>query len=241
MTEHVEYPGRDLEAMSFAVNYHKWILDEFRPFLGKRVVEVGAGTGSFSEMLNGERIDRLTLIEPSAMFDVLSNVIIGRDGIEINFEQALFAQVCGKVAMRDKPDSIIYVNVLEHVEHDVTELKLIHKTLAPGGRCLIFVPALMSLYGKFDERIGHFRRYAKAEIEQKCEEAGFTVLLSKYFDIAGIIPWWIKYKLLGSDSLESGAVTFYDKFAVPVTRLIESLVKPPVGKNILIVCKKIPT
>ena len=71
MTEHVEYPGRDLEAMSFAVNYHKWILNEFRPYLGKSVVEVGAGTGSFSELLIEERIERLTLIEPSAMFDVL--------------------------------------------------------------------------------------------------------------------------------------------------------------------------
>ena len=239
MTKHVEYPGRDLEAMSFAVNYHKWILDEFRPFLGKRVVEVGAGTGSFSDMLTGERIDRLTLIEPSAMFDILSNGIVSRDGrIEINFEQALFVQVCEKVAKRDEPDSIIYVNVLEHVENDLAELKLIHETLAPGGRCFIFVPALMSLYGKFDERIGHFRRYSKREIEQKCEDAGFKILLSKYFDTAGIVPWWIKYKLLGSDSLGSGAVTLYDKFAVPVTRLLESVIKPPIGKNILIVCEK---
>src|SRR5580765_8499623 len=134
MTEHIEYPGRDLEAMSFAVNYHKWILDEFRPFLGKRVVEVGAGTGSFSELLMGERVERLTLVEPSGMFDVLSDGNISGDGgIEINFEQALFSQVCQKVRERDEPDSIIYVNVLEHVEDDAAELRLIYETLVPGG------------------------------------------------------------------------------------------------------------
>src|SRR5258708_2978509 len=201
MTEHVEYPGRDLEAMLFAVNYHKWILDEFRPYLGKSIVEVGAGTGSFSELLNGESIERLTLVEPSAMFDVLSNGIIDGGSIEINFEQALFAQICETVAVRDEPDSIIYVNVLEHVEDDLAELKLIRETLVSRGRCFIFVPALMSLYGKFDERIGHFRRYSQREIEHKCEQMGFKILLSKYFDFAGVFPWWIKYRLLGSDSL----------------------------------------
>ena len=64
MSKKVVYVGKDLEAMSFAVNYHKWILEEFRPFLGKRLVEVGAGTGSFSEMLIGENPEDLALIEP---------------------------------------------------------------------------------------------------------------------------------------------------------------------------------
>lgn len=239
MTEHVEYPGRDLEAMSFAVNYHRWILDDFRPFLGKRVVEVGAGTGSFSEMLIGERIERLTLVEPSGMFDVLSDGNISGEGdIEINFEQALFSQVCQKVAARDEPDSLIYVNVLEHVEDDAGELKLIRETLVPSGRCFIFVPALMSLYGKFDERIGHFRRYSKSEIEEKCERAGFKILISKYFDLAGIVPWWVKYRLLGSDTIGGGSVRLYDQIVVPITRFFESGIKPPIGKNILLVCEK---
>ena len=239
MTEHVEYPGRDLEAMSFAVNYHKWILSEFRSFLGKRIVEVGAGTGSFSELLAVENIESLTLIEPSQMFDVLSGRSLGCDhGIEINMEKGLFAQVCEKVAKRDEPDSIIYVNVLEHVEDDLTELILMRETLVSGGRGFIFVPALMSLYGKFDERIGHFRRYSKREIEQKCERAGFKVILSKYFDFVGIISGWVKYKLLGSDSLGSSAVTLYDRYAVPVTRMFESAIRPPIGKNILVVCER---
>ncbi len=239
MSEKVVYVGKDLEAMSFAVNYHKWILDEFRPFFGKKLVEVGAGTGSFSELLLAEKPEQLTIIEPSEMFEYLEqNVSQIETETNIKLHQSIFAEVCGEIADKNKPDSIIYVNVLEHIEDDAGELKMIYETLETGGKCFIFVPALQSLYGEFDRKIGHFRRYAKKEIEEKCESAGFKILKSKYFDFAGIFPWWIKYKLLKSDSLESGAVTLYDKIAVPVISKFEKILPMPIGKNILLIAEK---
>jgi len=239
MTEKVVYVGKDLEAMSFAVNYHNWILDEFRPFLGKNVVEVGSGTGSFSELLLREKPEILSLIEPSEMFDSLKqNLSQFETATQTNFYQAIFAQVCETISEQKKPDSIIYVNVLEHIEDDAAELKMIYQTLDEGGRCFIFVPALMSLYGEFDRKIGHFRRYTKTGLEEKCAAAGFKILKSKYFDFAGIFPWYVKYKLLKSDSLESGAVTVYDKLVVPVIKKFESYLKPPTGKNILLIAEK---
>jgi SAM-dependent methyltransferase len=231
----VVYVGKDLEAMSFAVNYHRWILDEFRPFIGKRLVEVGAGTGNFTELLLGERPDELISVEPSDMFKYLEqNVGQLANGTKVGLHHAIFADVRGTIA-ESRPDSILYVNVLEHIEDDRLELEMIRETLAPGGRCFVFVPALMSLYGEFDRKIGHFRRYSKPEIESKMSDAGFRIVRSKYFDFAGIVPWWIKYKLLGSDSLESGAVTMYDKVAVPLVRAFEQIVPVPTGKNILLV------
>jgi SAM-dependent methyltransferase len=238
MSKQVVYVGKDLEAMSFAVNYHKWILDEFRPFLGKRLVEVGAGTGSFSELLLAEKPDSMSIVEPSEMFGFLEqNVGQIETGAQIDLHRAIFAEVRTKIAER-MPDSILYVNVLEHIEDDRGELEMIRETLVPGGRCFIFVPALMSLYGEFDRKIGHFRRYSRAEIEEKCIAAGFRILVSKYFDFAGILPWWIKYKLLKSDSLESGAVTLYDKIAVPFVRVFERFVTVPSGKNLILVVEK---
>jgi hypothetical protein len=130
------------------------------------------------------------------------------------------------------------VNVLEHIEDDSRELEMVYETLAAGGRCFIFVPALRSLYGRFDEKIGHFRRYAIAEIEEKCRAAGFKVVRSKYFDLAGIVPWFVKYKLFRSDSLEPGAVALYDKLAVPVVSAVEKAIPVPIGKNILVVAEK---
>lgn len=239
MTENVVYVGKDLEAMSFAVNYHEWILDEFRPFLGKKIVEVGAGTGSFSELILRENPETLTLVEPSEMFKALEqNLVQLETETRLYFHQAIFADVRKEIEAQDKPDSIIYVNVLEHVEDDLAELKMIFETLEKNGRCFIFVPALMALYGEFDRKIGHYRRYSKTEIEDKCRSAGFKILKSKYFDFAGIFPWWIKYKLLRSDSLGSGAVSLYDKLVVPLTANLESHLNVPVGKNILIIAEK---
>jgi SAM-dependent methyltransferase len=237
MTEtQVVYVGKDLEAMSFAVNYHKWILNEFRPFLGKKLVEVGAGTGSFSELLLQEKPEEISFIEPSEMFQYLQqNLKQVSAGTKINFYRAIFADV--RTEIKDA-DSIIYVNVLEHIEDDRAELKMIYETLVKGGRCFLFVPALMSLYGEFDRKIGHFRRYAKKELEEKCISAGFKILKSKYFDFTGIVPWWVKYKLLKSDSLESGAVTLYDKIAVPVISRFETVFPIPVGKNVLLIAEK---
>jgi SAM-dependent methyltransferase len=237
MSKKVVYVGKDLEAMSFAVNYHKWILEEFRPFLGKKLVEVGAGTGSFSEMLLDEKPDTLSLVEPSEMFKFLKqNISQMETSAAVNYYNAIFSETAGKLT--EKPDTIIYVNVLEHIEEDAAELEKVYETLEPGGHCLIFVPALMALYGAFDAKVGHFRRYTKNELEEKARAAGFKITKSKYFDFIGIFPWYIKYKLLGSGSLESGAVTTYDKFAVPVTKQFERFLRFPVGKNILAVLQK---
>jgi 2-polyprenyl-3-methyl-5-hydroxy-6-metoxy-1,4-benzoquinol methylase len=239
MNEKIVYVGKDLEAMDFAVNYHKWILDEFRPFLGKRVVEVGAGTGSFSELLLQENIDSLSLVEPSEMFGSLTAKVSQiKNQTKVDFYQSIFSEVASEIFDKQKPDSIIYVNVLEHIEDDASELEFIYKTLGKGGRCFIFVPALMSLYGEFDRKIGHFRRYTKREVKEKCQAAGFKVLKSKYFDFAGMLPWFVKYKLLKSDSLDSGAVTMYDKMAIPFVRQMEKFVNVPLGKNVLMVAEK---
>ncbi|MBS1792993.1 MAG: class I SAM-dependent methyltransferase [Acidobacteria bacterium] len=237
MSKKVVYVGKDLEAMSFAVNYHKWILEEFRPFLGRNLVEVGAGTGSFSEMLLAENPESLALVEPSGMFEFLEqNIGQLETTARVAYHNAIFSETAARLA--DRPDTIIYVNVLEHIEDDRAELEKVYETLAPGGHCLIFVPALMALYGAFDEKVGHFRRYTKKEVEEKGAAAGFRVVKSKYFDFAGIFPWYVKYKLLKSDSLGSGAVTAYDKFAVPVTKQFERFLPFPVGKNILTVLRK---
>ena len=225
--------------MSFAVNYHKWIVSEFRPLLGKRLVEVGAGTGSLSELLLQELPERLDIIEPSEMFEYLEpNLSQIETAAQVNFHQAIFADARDRIAERGQPDSIIYVNVMEHIEDDRNELAMIYDTLETGGRCFIFVPALDFLYGAFDRRIGHFRRYTRKDLTEKCEAAGFRVVKSKYMDLPGILPWWVKYKILKSDSLESKSVELYDKIAVPIISKIESLFAPRIGKNVLIVAEK---
>src|SRR5262249_4337788 len=161
--------GKDLEAMSFASNYHQWIFDEFRPFLGQRIVEVGAGTGSFSELLLSHWAFSLSFIEPSDMYErLLLNVTRWKTNTHIRCYKNGSASVDEGLKMDQTPDSILYINVLEPIPDDEAELAAMYRTLPIGGRIFIFVPALPWLYGAFDRQVGHFRRYTKLELERKC-------------------------------------------------------------------------
>ena len=238
MSEKHGYAGKDLEAMSFAVNYHRWILSIFAPYLGSRVVEVGAGTGSFSELLLERRLESLSLVEPSsAMYQQLCRRV--GESQNVKTYNDIFENVAERIRSGERPDSIIYVNVLEHIADDVHELNVINKTLDAGGRIFIFVPALRWLHGSYDRAINHFRRYTRTELEKKCVASGFKVTESRYFDLLGVLPWWVKYKVLQSNNMEPGAVRFYDQRVVPIARTLESSVTPPIGKNVLLIGEKL--
>lgn len=241
MNNKVEYVGKDLEAMDFAVNYHRWILSLIKPHLGEHLVEVGAGTGSFSEFLLETEPKTLSLVEPSEMFNQLKNkeFVVNQDSTQIITYQSIFSHISSDLHDRQSPDTIIYINVLEHIEDDEFELELVNKTLSDRGKIIIFVPALNFLFSEFDKQIGHFRRYTKSELIKKCKVANFEIKLAKYFDISGILPWFIKYKLLKSLNMESGAVQLYDRSVVPITKFLESMVTPPIGKNLLLIGEKI--
>ena len=241
MSEKHGYAGKDLEAMSFAVNYHRWILSIFEPHLGKRIVEVGAGTGSFSELLLEQHLNSLSLVEPStAMHQQLCRRMEElRPAVTVKTYNDVFANVAEEIRSTAQPDSVIYVNVLEHIADDVNELNVINRTLDAGGRLFLFVPALSWLHGSMDRQLGHFRRYTRTELERKCVAAGFRVIVSRYFDVMGVLPWWVKYKLLKSKEMEAGAVRFYDQRVVPVARMMESSIEPPIGKNVVLIAEKV--
>jgi SAM-dependent methyltransferase len=235
--ERVPYPGKDLEALAFAPRYHAWILALFRPFIGHHAVEVGAGSGNFTRLLAGERLATLDAIEPSdEMFPRLAAIAWPPGAVAPRLHHGSFAETRNEIA--GPVDTIFYVNVLEHIEEDRNELALAFASLAPGGRLLLFVPALPALYGSHDRLVGHFRRYHRAELEAKCRAAGFRVRLCRYFDCLGILPWWLKYRVLRSERMEPGAVALYDRLVVPVARLLERVVPPPIGKNLLLVAEK---
>lgn len=237
----LNYPGRELEAMDGASNYHRWILEIFEPFLGQQLVEVGAGLGSFSGMiLKQHSCQKLSLVEPSKdMYEALVTKAGQLSSVtRIDTYNETFTQAAPVIKSHGDPDSIIYVNVLEHIANDVLELETVRETLSALGHVFLFVPAFSWLYGAFDERVGHFRRYTKRELEEKLHHAGFKVILSSYFDLPGIAPWWLKYCLLKSAAMEPAGVRLYDRFVVPATRRLESIISPPLGKNVIAIARK---
>jgi SAM-dependent methyltransferase len=228
----VQYFGKDLEAMSFAVNYHRWILDCFRPYLRGSVAEVGAGRGSFSTLLLGTPIEKLVAFEPSDnMFPHLARAI-EQD------RRALAVQDFFRGAAEPGPyDAVLYVNVLEHIEDDAGEIARAQVALKPDGHLLVFVPALPWLYSELDRQVGHFRRYLKHDLVGLAEQAGLRAIRAHYFDIAGILPWYVNFVLL-RNSIGGASVSAYDRLVVPLMRRVERLLPPFVGKNIVLVARK---
>lgn len=233
-TKHV-YEGNDLESMSVAKNYYDWVAGEFAPYMRGTVVEVGAGIGTFSKYILARKPASFHAIEPSAeMAAVLKASLAGQKNVVAThgFLKSKRSELSGKA------DAAFYINVLEHIEKDREELKLIYETLKPGGHLCIYVPAVNALLGSFDEAVGHFRRYSKKELRQKLLSAGFEIERINYSDIAGILPWIVSFKIFKRRRLNSTAVQLYDKLVIPPTRIIERVIKPPIGKNLWAVAKK---
>lgn len=232
---HFEYYGKDLEALSFAPRYHQWILDTIAPYLGREVAEIGAGTGNFTRLLLDAERYLVTALEPSAnMFPQLD--ALRRPHPQLKTENGFLSDYAPR--MQDAFDSVLYINVLEHIEDDLGELGHARSILRRDGRLVIFVPALQWLYGRLDELVGHFRRYHREPLRQLVETAGFRVVRLHYFDIAGILPWFIVFRILRRETIPS-SVSLYDNLVVPVMRRVESVVRPPVGKNLLLVAEPV--
>ena len=152
----IDYPGKDLESMSFAVNYNNWLVDMITPYLGRVTAEVGAGNGNITKLLIDKGISHLVAFEPSdKMYSIIKEELGGNPNLKL-INDTFFNSV---MFYENYFDSVLYLNDLQHIENDVEELLHIQQTLKPEGYLCIFVPALSWLFSKFDKSIGHFRRY----------------------------------------------------------------------------------
>lgn len=219
--------------MGFAVRYHAWIRDEFADAVRGDVAEIGAGVGAFSELLLQLQPRSLTLFEPCTAMHERQPARVAGDA-RVRRQNAIFAERTGGDEVFD---TVVYVNVLEHIEDDRGELRLMHRALRPGGRICIFVPALRWLMSDHDRAIGHVRRYHRGELREKVCEAGFEVERLHFFDSLGVAAWWLCMRVLKLP-LKGGSVDTYDRFFVPVLRALESRLRPPLGKNLLLVARK---
>jgi SAM-dependent methyltransferase len=234
MTE-VVYEGRDLEVLGGMSNYYAWIMGVFAPYVTGRVVEYGAGIGNVSELL-APLAKELTLVEPSrALIGQLTQRFAGTSNVRIE-EEALEPHV-ERIADASF-DTAILVNVLEHIEDDRKAVSNLFRVLAPGGRLLIFVPAMQWLMSDLDREHGHFRRYHKPDLTAKVAAVGGQILHCRYFDLLGVAPWLLLNKALGSTTFNPTLINIHDKFVVPVSRTIERVISPPFGKNLILVATK---
>jgi SAM-dependent methyltransferase len=220
--------------MSQAVRYHRWIVGELAPYLGGDVAEIGAGTGNVSRLLLDRGIRHLTAVEPSPqMYPILRRRMQGEPRATVLHGRLGEAGT----SFPGRFDSIVYLNVLEHVADDGEEMRRAFDALRPGGHLCVFVPALRWLYGRLDAEVGHHRRYHRADLRAVVVQAGFHVERLRYFDAPGVLPWLVFIRLLRRP-LDGGGVGAYDRWVVPVARAVERVVPPPLGKNLLCIARR---
>ncbi len=233
----------DLDALAGLENYHGWILDEIRPYLNTRLVEIGGGIGTFTTLLARAHLlscpaTRLEVFEPEhalclRLRDALQHTFpdLTRTGRLVVTDQ--FFQPAP-----DQCDTIIMINVLEHIQDDQESVRAAYYSLSPGGTFIVYSPALPWLYSPHDKAVGHYRRYELPQLEKIMRKEGFVVVAAKYMDCMGILPWYLLNVIGGSTSINPRLARFYDTWGVPLTRLIERLWRPGIGKNVLVVAQK---
>jgi SAM-dependent methyltransferase len=229
-----QYSGTELEAVAGATNYYKWIIERFAPFLGRRVVEVGAGIGTFAQFIAATQgVESLLCVEPAQnVFPVLAERFRENSRIE-----TVHADI-DQVQLVDAADSLVAVNVLEHVENDEAFLRAAARIVVPGGHLLLFVPAHQFLYGSLDAAFDHYRRYSKAGLSSVVSRAGWEPVSISNVNIAGILPWLIAGKLFRITTLGHKQMRIYDRLVIPVMKRLESLREPFIGQSLLAIARK---
>jgi len=220
-----------LDSLDVASNYAGWIYSMMEPHLGPRVLEIGAGHGTLTHLLAANREVVVTDVSPRCVA-VLRERFSGRAGVEVLEADVLATPDIGGF------DSIVLVNVLEHVADDGAALRHLRDVLHPGGRLLLFVPAFEALYSQFDRRIGHHRRYRAAELTAAVTEAGFEVVDARYINSVGAIAWWVVATKLGRIPTRRWSALTYDRAMVPALRRLESRWTPPFGQSVLCVARR---
>ncbi|HEX8904864.1 MAG TPA: class I SAM-dependent methyltransferase, partial [Longimicrobiaceae bacterium] len=186
------YSGEELDALAEARNYYGWISGRFAPYLGGRILEVGAGIGTFTEHLLARAPGaRITVVEPAENnYPHLERRFSGDPRVTPRYGYL------DETVEPGSADSVVAVNVMEHVEDDGAFLRNAARALSPGGHVCLFVPALPALFGSLDRAFDHFRRYTRPVLRGRLESAGLTPVDVRYMNLPGVAAWWMAGKVL---------------------------------------------
>lgn len=225
--------AEDLRQMERAVNYRQWQFDMVAPFLHGRVLEVGGGIGNFTPQLAAVA-KSIVSIEPNEYCH--RQLLEKTKGVtNLTAHRATVESLDAVIPAGETFDAIVLMNVLEHIQDDRAVLAILMKRLAPGGRLVVLVPAGPWAWGSTDDRLGHYRRYAKGYARTLYGGLGLEIEHMRYYNFIGIWAWWWNAKCIRAQTQSDAQISFFDRFLVPVISRVEKFIRPPVGQSILIV------
>lgn len=230
------YAADDLETMQGARRYATHLFGLFKPYVGRRVLEVGSGIGTMSERLV-EIADRVVGIEPNPV--CISQVKERMRGQERFALRECLIEDCDPAELGSLQfDTVFCVNVLEHIEDDVAALRTFDRTVVPGGHILVWVPAIPSAYGPLDAELGHHRRYTRATLVNAFTQAGLDVVSVRYSNPIGLLGWYYNAHVGKSRTHSPAQVKLFETLVAPWALPLERLFPPPIGLSLAIVGRR---
>ena len=198
-----------LEAFTNAPRFNRWMADTIRPFLGERVLEIGAGIGNLSRHLAPRRKAYIaTDLDPEHLARITTR-LQHRPNLEVR--RCDLTNPEDFVDLAETVDSVVCLNVVEHVEDDLAALRHLHSTLVPGGRAIVLVPQDQKLFGSLDKALGHYRRYGQEQLRLRMEEAGFRVERILSFNRISRPGWYITGKILKRRTISPFQLWLFDR------------------------------
>ena len=222
--------------MENAPNYNKWLYELVKPFIGNRVLEIGSGTGTMSRKVI-EDVELLVGLEPNQYCaDVLLKTL--KNDRRFTLIKSSIEDCDYQDLKEYQFNTILCVNVLEHIEDDIATLLFFEKIIEPGGRVVLLVPAFPQAYGPIDKAVGHFHRYSKSSISEVLGKTSLKAENLFYSNFLGLLGWFFNARIRHSTSQNDFQIQLFNKI-VPLISCIEKRVGCPIGLSLISVSRKI--
>ena len=223
-----EVGAKTLEIMSAAPWYNAWVLRKLKPYVSGSILEAGAGIGNMTKYFS--KLGPVTAIDYDRGYvDELKKKGYPAGFGDIEKGKFFFG--------RQKFDTIVSTNVLEHIKEDQKAIGNLSKLLSSGGRLVILVPAHEWAYGEMDKGLGHFRRYNKKSLVKLFEASGLTVIEAKYLNWFAVFGWALAGRILKRKLIPSGQLRLFSGIA-PLLLKLEDYISFPFGLSVLVVGEK---
>jgi SAM-dependent methyltransferase len=224
-----KYVGSELELFAVAHNWKAYWSSRIRPFIAGDVLEVGAGVGANTPYLNRNGSRRWVCLEPDPVLAAQLTLNLHQTNGRREYEV-----VCGttKSFGANQFDTIIYIDVLEHIENDRKELETAATLLRKGGRLIILSPAHQLLFTPFDAAIGHFRRYNRPML-RSISPASLRIERMWYLDSVGVVLSIANRVCLQQSIPTKAQLCFWDQCVIPISRVLDRCILGSVGRSVV--------
>lgn len=224
---------KNFEQLANAKKYYRWLVETFSSWIGNRVLEVGCGQGNITTNL----LDKQYVVGIDFDEEYLTN-IRKRFATNKNFRAENRDITKDVTALQAHHfDTIVCMNVIEHIDDEVWAARKMYSILEPGGHIIMLAPAFNFLYSPYDRKVGHYRRYTKKSLRESLESSGFAVKKVYYFNMLGALGWFVVFKLLKRDFTGSKKVSLLEKLT-PFLSFVERVIPVPFGLSVIAVGQK---